>query len=98
MGQQKRTYGKEFKLEAIRLYEASGKSMREIEEELGISGGLLNKWRAGHRANGHQAFVGKGHPSEVDEEVRRLRRENESLRQERDVLKKALVVFSRDGH
>jgi transposase len=98
MGQQKRTYSKAFKLEAIRLYEASGKSRREIEEELGISAGLLNKWRAGHRANGHQAFVGKGHQSEVDEELRRLRRENEILRQERDVLKKALVVFSRDGH
>src|SRR5215468_11379211 len=98
MGQHKRTYDKDFKLEAIRLYESSGRSMRQIEEELGISAGLLNKWRARHREDGQQAFVGKGHQTELEEEQRRLKRENEVLRQERDVLKKALVVFSRDGH
>ncbi len=98
MGQHKRTYDKDFKLEAIRLYESSGRSMRQIEEELGISAGLLNKWRARHRQNGQQAFVGKGHQAELEEELRRLKRENEVLGQERDVLKKALVVFSRDGH
>ena len=49
MGQHKRTYSKDFKLEAIGLYERSGRSMRQIEEELGISPGLLNKWRAQHR-------------------------------------------------
>ena len=42
--------------------------------------------------------MGKGHQTELEEELRRLKRENEVLRQERDVLKKALVVFSRDGH
>lgn len=61
MGQHKRTYSKDFKLEAIGLYENSGRSMRQIEEELGISLGLLNKWRARHRADGQLAFVGKGH-------------------------------------
>jgi transposase len=98
MGQHKRTYSKEFKIEAIRLYQNSGKSMRQIEEELGISPGLLNKWRARHREDNQQAFVGKGHQTELEEELRRLKRENEIVRQERDVLKKALVVFSRDGH
>ena len=98
MGQHKRSYSKDFKLEAIRLYENSGRSMRQIEEELGISEGLLNKWRARARRDGQQAFVGKGHQTEQEEELRRLKRENELLRQERDVLKKALVVFSRDGH
>ena len=98
MGQHKRSSSKDFKLEAIRLYESSGRSMRQIEEELGISPGLLNKWRARHRQDGQQAFVGKGHQTEQEEEVRRLRRENEVLRQEREVLKKALIVFSRDGH
>ncbi len=98
MGQHKRTYDKDFKLEAIRLYESSGRSMRQIEEELGISPGLLNKWRARHRQNGQQAFVGKGHQTELEAELRRRKRENEVLRQARDVLKKARVVFSRDGH
>lgn len=98
MGQHKRTYSKDFKLEVIRLYESSERSMRQIEEELGISPGLLNKWRARARRDGQQAFVGKGHQIELEEELRRLKRENEVLRQERGVLKKALVVFSRDGH
>jgi len=66
--------------------------------KLGISPGLLNKWRARHRDDGQQAFVGKGHQTDLEEELRRLKRENEVLRQERDVLQKALVVFSRDGH
>ena len=97
MGQHTRTYNKAFKLEAIRLYESSSKSMREIEEELGISAGLLNKWRARQRGNGQQAFVGKGHQTPLEEELRRLKRENEILRQERAILKKALIVFSKDG-
>lgn len=97
MSKQKRQYTKEFKQEAIRLYETSGKSVRQIEAELGISSGLLNKWRYRYRANGQQAFVGSGHQTEGEAELRRLKRENEILRQERDILKKALQVFSRDG-
>lgn len=88
MGQHKRSYRQDCKLEAMRLYESSGRRMRQIEEELGISAGLLNKWRAQHREDGPQAFVGKGHQTELAEERRRLKRENEVLHQERDVLKK----------
>jgi transposase len=98
MGQQKRNYSKDFKLEAIRLYETSRRSRRQIEEELGISACLLNKWRARQREDGQQALVGKGHQTELEEELRRLKRENEVLRAAREFLKKALVVFSRDGH
>ena len=93
MGQHKRQYTKEFKLEAIRLYENGDKSVREVEQDLGITAGLLNKWRGQHQTAGPQAFVGSGHQAELESEVRRLKRENEVLRQERDILKKALVVF-----
>jgi transposase len=64
---------------------------------LGITPGLLNKWRAQYRQNGQQAFVGKGQQGEYEAEVRRLKRENDILRQERDILKKAIEVFSRNG-
>lgn len=97
MTRTRRRYTREFKLEAIRLYETSGKSVRQIEIDLGITAGLLNKWRAQQGQDGQQAFVGSGHQSEVEAELRRLRRENEILRQERDILKKAIQVFSRDG-
>ena len=97
MGKHKRQYTKEFKLEAIRLYENGDKSVRQVEQDLGITAGLLNKWRGKHQSDGSQAFVGTGHQTELESEVRGLRRENEVLRQERDILKKALVVFSKDG-
>lgn len=97
MASTRRQYTREFKLEATRLYETSGKSVRQIELDLGITAGLLNKWRAQQRHNGRQAFVGSGHQTELEAELRRLKRENEILRQERDILKKAIQVLGRDG-
>ena len=77
MGRENRSYSKEFKLEAIRLYETSGKSVRQVEEELGITKGLLNKWRAKAAGKGPESFVGSGHQTEMETELRRLRRVRE---------------------
>ena len=96
MSSERRTYSKDFKQEAVRLYETSGKSAREIEQDLDITPGMLQKWRARLRQEGEQAFPGKGHQAEADAELRRLKRELEITRQERDILKKAIEVFSRD--
>jgi transposase len=90
----KRTYTHEFKLEAVRFYENSHKSMSEVERELGITPYLLSRWVRQFRQDGDQAFPGKGKLTERDEEVRRLRQEVEILKQERDILKKAVVIFS----
>ena len=98
MARMNRKYDKAFKLEAIRLYETSGKSVSQIETELGITSGLLNKWRVRHRNEGPAGFVGSGQQTEMEAEVRRLKREVEVLRQERDILKKAMQVFAKDGH
>lgn len=98
MSKTRRKYTAEFKEEAIRLYEASDKSLTEIERDLGIAPGLLNKWRARQRADGKAAFPGSGHQTEAEAELRRLKRENDLLREERDILKKAIQVFSREGH
>ena len=92
---QKRNYSREFKLEAIRLYERTGKSMSEVERELGITPYLLSKWVRQFRQEEGQAFPGKGKLTERDEELRRLEREVEILKQEREILKKAVVIFSR---
>jgi transposase len=91
----KRSYDQQFKREAVQLYETSNKSVAQIEADLGITPGLLNKWRAKFKQQGEYAFPGSGHQTEADAELRRLRRENEVLRQERDILKKAIQVFSR---
>src|SRR5260221_11996399 len=98
MGQHKRQYTKEFKLEAIRLYENGDKSVREVEQDLGITAGLLNKWRGQHQTAGPQAFVGSGPQTELENEVGRLKGEKEGLRQEGgNFKKKPGGVWTRGG-
>ena len=94
MTKTRRTYSREFKLEALRLVETSGKSVRQIERDLGIGKGCLYRWRDKFEAEGQQAFPGQGRLTPEQEELRRLKRENEILRQERDILKKAVAIFS----
>lgn len=90
----KRTYNRAFKLQALELVKTSEKSISEIERDLGITPGLLHKWKARIKVDGEQAFPGKGRQKEDEELIRRLKREVEVLRQEREVLKKALAIFS----
>jgi transposase len=94
MSQRRRTYSNEFKQEALSLLQSSGKTMHALEEELGISHGLLKQWKRRAAQDGAQAFPGHGNLKTDEAEIRRLRREIEILRQERDILKKAMVIFS----
>jgi transposase len=95
MAKKRRTYTREFKLDAIQLAETSDKSIAEIERDLGLSVGQIHHWRRQLADEGKDAFPGKGHLRPEDELIRQLRRENEILRQERDILKKAISVFAR---
>ena len=79
--------------EAVCLVETSGKGKSAIARDLGISDSALCKWCKELGMNGEQAFPGKGHQTALEEEVRRLQKENEILRQERDILKKAVRIF-----
>ena len=97
MTRQKRTYTAEFKREAIQLWKNSGRSAADIEAELGITHGILSKWKAREGKNGKAAFPGHGRQTPEQEEIRRLEREVVQLRQERDILKKAVAIFSRPG-
>ena len=90
----KRNYTREFKLEAVRLYESTDKSMSEVERELGMTPYLLSKWVHQFRQEEEQTFPGKGKLIEREDELRRLRREVEILKQEREILKKVVVIFS----
>ena len=87
-------YDREFKVEAVRLLETSGKSAAQLERELGIGKGNLTRWRRQFGEEGEDAFPGHGRLTPEQEELRRLKRENEILRQERDILKKAIAIFS----
>ncbi len=90
----RRTYSRTFKLQALDLARSGQKSINQIERDLGITPGLLHKWKARMKVDGPQAFPGKGHLKEDEELIRQLKRENELLRQERDILKKAVAIFS----
>jgi transposase len=93
-----RKYDLEFKLEAVRLASEPGVTNRDEERRLGIGQGVLLRWKKEHKRDGQQAFPGKGHLKPDDEQLRRLKRENERLRRERDILKKAVAIFSKDPH
>jgi len=95
MTKQMRTYTKEFKIEAVRLLERTGKSQTEIAEELGIASTNLWRWKKKYGEDGEDAFPGRGNLAPEKEELRRLKRELEIARQERDILKKAVAIFSR---
>ena len=89
-----RKFSKEFKIEAVRLLETSGKSAAQLERDLGIGKGNLTRWRRQFVKEGQDAFPGHGRLTPEQDELRRLKRENEILRQERDILKKAIAIFS----
>ena len=89
----RKKYDKEYKLTAIKSYEESGKLQREYEAELGIGAGCISHWMRELKEEKENVFPGNGNPR--DEEMARLRRENEILRQERDILKKVVGIFSK---
>jgi transposase len=94
MSKQRKQYSREFKREAVRLLETSGKSASELERELDIGKGNLWRWKRKFAADGENAFPGHGRLTPEQERLRQLERENEILRQERDILKKAVAIFS----
>ena len=91
----RKSYSAEFKLEAVRLLETSGKSAAQLEHELGIGDGCLLRWKKELQESGSGAFSGHGRPGPEQRELLRLKRELEIVRQERDILKKAVAIFSR---
>jgi len=83
---------KEFKLEALKLAEEIG--IPRAAKDLGISDSLLYRWRKAAKNEGNDAFRGHGKLTERDEELRRLRQENRTLKMEREILKKATAFFA----
>lgn len=95
MAKQQRTFTTEFKLEAVRLVETSGKGLTQVARDLGIADSTLSHWCQQLREKGAEAFPGSGHQMALEEENRRLRRELDQVRQERDILKKTVAIFTR---
>jgi transposase-like protein len=95
----RKKYTKEFKLEAIRMYENSERTAAEIEKELGITPGLLSRWKQKleNIPKKEEAFPGNGKLMDTDARIRQMEREIFQLKQDKDILKKVLEMFSKDG-
>lgn len=95
MTRQYRQYTKEFKLEAIRLAEESDQSVSQVARELGIRVNQLYKWKEQLSLKGEDSFPGKGQQSGEAAQLTKLRKENERLRAENEILKKATHHFTK---
>ena len=94
MGGTRRSFSREFKLEAVRMVTEGGHSMAQVARDLGIRRDMLRRWRRQLADDPGQAFPGVGQRKSRDEEVWRLRRQLERVTAERDILKKALGIVS----
>jgi len=92
----RRKYDREFKVEAVKLVTGEGRAVAEVARNLGIHENLLYKWREKYSEDMAHAFPGKGRLKPAEEELRRTKRELANVTQERDILKKALAIFSKE--
>ena len=93
-----RRYDPDFKREAVRMVIEEGLGVREVERNLGITHGVLKDWVQKHRDHQDAGFSARTAPESPEAELKRLRKENERLQRERDILKKAVAIFSTDPH
>ena len=88
----RREFSDDFKREAVRLTETSGRTIKQVADDLGIGLSTLARWKRQY----YEADLLSGPHADVEKELARLRKENELLRQERDLLKKATAFFAKE--
>lgn len=91
----KRTFSKEFKVKACELVIKDGIKHAVVAEKMGINKIMLYRWISEYETYGEEAFVGAGHQRSEDAELRKLRKENERLKMENEILKKAAAYFAK---
>lgn len=96
MAKKRKTYSREFKVETVKLITERGENVSQVALDMGIHENTLYKWIRELSAKPEEAFPGKGHMASEAEELHRLKKENERLKMERDILKKAMAIFSQD--
>ena len=94
MNEKRRKYTKEFKKDSVELLIRSGKTASKIASELGIRHDLLSRWKKEYEAHEEKAFPGQGNP--IEAELFRLKKELANVKMERDILKKAVTIFSKE--
>jgi transposase len=96
MSRKLRYYSPEFKREALELLATGEYNMSQLERELGITAGLLSAWKRKAQGRGEYSSSSREprSPEEGEARIRELQKENARLRQEREILKKAMAIFS----
>ena len=94
---QRRKFGREFKLEAVKLVRDRGVSVAQAARDLDVHENVLRKWVREFGSDPEQAFPGHGQMKPEQQEIERLRREVNKLKAERDILKKAAAFFAREA-
>ena len=94
MSKKRRQFDRAYKVEAVRLVTEECRPVAAVARDLGIGENLLHRWKQQFSNQPESAFIGTGNLSAEQAELRRLQRENADLREERDILKKAISVFS----
>jgi transposase len=91
-----RKYDREFIVEAVKMVVEGGSKVSEVARNLGVSDNLLYKWKDKYLNDPGNSFPGKGHLKPEDEKIKRLEKELYRVTRERDILKKAVAIFSKD--
>ena len=94
MKKSRRKFDSDFKRQAIRMVTDDGKSCRAVERDLGLGEGIVYRWVREAKENPEGCFLGNGAVKPSNEDIDTLRKENDQLRRQRDILKKALAIFS----
>ena len=92
----RRSFTREFKVEAVRLVRDRGVSLAQASRDLGVHENVIRKWVKDFESDPVQSFPGQGHMKPEQAEIERLRREVQKLKAERDILKKAAAYFAKD--
>ena len=92
----RRSFTKEFKVEAVRLVRNRGVSIAQAARDLDLHENVIRKWLKDFDADPAQAFPGHGNMKPEQAEIERLKREVQKLKAERDILKKATAYFAKD--
>jgi len=95
MGKKRRSFSREFKLEAVKLVKEGGVKIAEASRDLGICETSLRRWIQQYETDQGEGSAGTLTTKEK-EELRRLRRENRTLKMEREILKKATAFFAKE--
>lgn len=97
MSDKRKTYDNEFKLSAVKMIVEGGMSVSRISKDLGVNENSLYKWKRDYLTDQQNAFPGKGRMKPEDEELRKLKKELHIVKMERDILKKAIAFFAKEG-